>query len=149
MTDNIPTMVGSEAHGRISLGSLSHGVDPAVTVAGQIGLALAFITLVIVVIDVVTRGRLRKTSRASAYFLTCISPVIAVFAASLGTLNQWGMLNDQPVPLPDLAVIQTAFAFLHGSLFMGLGVVLTLVLKLNDAWRGQTATRPNGDAKPR
>lgn len=152
LSDNVPTMVGSEFHGRPSLASLSHahGVDPAVTVAGQIGLLLAFITLVIVVIDVVTRGRLRKTSLSSACFLTGISPVIAVFAASYGTLNQWGigMGNDQPVPLSDLAVIHAAYAFMLGSLFTGLGVVLTFFLKLDDAWRGQTATRPKGDAKP-
>lgn len=148
MSGQVPTMVGGESHGRLSLSALSHGVDPAVTVAGQIGLVLAFITLVIVLIDLVTRGRLRKTSLASAYFLTCISPVIAIYAASIGTLNQWAMVNDQQVPLSDLAVVQAAFAFILGSLFTGLGVVLTLVLKLDDAWRGRKATRPDRDAKP-
>lgn len=148
MSDNVPTMVSGESHGRLSLSALSHGVDPAVTIAGQIGLVLAFITLVIVLIDLVKRGRLRKTSMASTYFLTGISPVIAVYAASVGTLNQWGMVNDQQVPLSDLAVVQAAFAFILGSLFTGLGVVLTLVLKLDDAWRGRKRTKPDSGAQP-
>lgn len=148
MSDNVPTMVSSEPHGRLGLSALSHGVDPAVTVAGQIAFVLACVTLVIVVVDVVTRGRLRKTSLASAYFLTCISPIIAVYAASIGTLNQWGMLDDQPVPLSHLVVINGGFALMMGSLSTGLGVVLTLVLKLDDAWRGRKATRPDREAKP-
>lgn len=139
MSDYAPTVVGGESHGRLTLSALSHAVDPAVTVAGQIGLVLAFVTLMIVLIDIITRGRLRKTSFASASFLTCISPVIAVCAASVGTLNQWAMLDDQQVPLSDLAVIQTAFAFLQGGLYTGLGVVLTLALRLVDAQRNQKA----------
>lgn len=148
MSDYAPTMVSGEVHGRLTLSALSHGVDPAVTTASQISLVLAFVTLMIVVIDLVTRGRLRRTSLASAHFLTCISPVIAVGAASMGALNQWTLLNDQPVTLAEIAVVQASFALLYGSFFTGLGVVLTLALRLDDAWRNRTHKRPGNDPMP-
>lgn len=148
MSVNVWAIEDSGSNERLGLSALRHGVDPAVTMAFQIGFVIACITLVIVMINLVMRGRLRKTSLASTYFLTCISPVIAVFAASIGTLNQWGMIGHQPIPLSHLVVINGGFAFMEGSLLTGLGVVLTLILKLDDAWRGRKATRPDTDAMP-
>ena len=123
-------------YGAMSLGSMSHGVDPATTLAGQIGLGLALIVLVIVLVDLGMRGRMRQTSRASAAFLAAMSPVIAVLGASLGTLNTIGWSMDRPGSIADLAVLQTAFALTVGGVCAGLGLVLLLILRLDDAWRG-------------
>ena len=123
-------------YGAMSLGSMSHGVDPATTLAGQIGLGLALIVLVIVLVDLGMRGRMRQTSRACAAFLAAMSPLIAVLGASLGTLNTIGWSMDRPGSIADLAVVQTAFALTVGGVCTGLGLVLLLILRLDDAWRG-------------
>lgn len=120
--------------GRLTFSAISDGVDSSVIIAAQIGLVVAFVTLVVVLVDLASRGRLRRTSMASACFLACISPVIAIGAASVGTLNSWLLLNDQPVTFSELWGMHLAYAVPPASVFTGLGVVLVFVLRLDDAW---------------
>lgn len=142
MAGHEPVMVGGGHHGRLGFSTISHGVDSSVIVAGQVGLTIAFITLVIVLVDLASRGRLRRTSMAFACFLACISPVIAVGAASFGTLNAWLSLNDQPVTFAELGAMHFAYALSVGSIFTGIGIVLMLVIRLDDAWRGRAKAKP-------
>lgn len=137
-----PVMVSGQHQGRLTFSAISHGVDSSVITAGQIGLAVAFIVLVVVLVDLVSRGRLRRTSMAAACFLACISPVIAIGAASFGTVNSWLLLNDQPVTFSELWAMHLAYAVPPASVFTGLGVVLVFILRLDDAWLARKSAKP-------
>lgn len=144
--DAVQEVVGGEQYGRLGMSAILHGLDPTVSAAGQIGLALALITFVIVLIDLIMRGRMRKTSLAFTHLLTCLAPIIAVYAASQATINGWLDLSGDTEPLASFVVIQAAVALLEGSLFAGVGIALTFVLKLDDAWRGRKAAKSNATA---
>lgn len=143
MSGHEPVMVSSDYHGRLTFSALSHAVDSSVIVASQIGFALALITMIVVLVDLASGGRLRRTSMAFARLLVCLSPVIAVGASSLGAMNSWLVLNDQPVALSELWALHLAYAVLPASMFTGLGIVLVFILRIDDARRAKKTATPH------
>lgn len=141
-------MLEGESHGRLGMSAILHGLDPAVVLASQIGLVLSFVTTVLVLIDLVRRGRMRKTSLAFTGLLTCLTPVIAVYAVAHAAIDRSLMATADTGPLSDFVIVQGAVAFLQAALFSGLGVVLTFLLRLDDAWRGREPARSR-EPKPR
>lgn len=136
----IQEVVDGESHGRLGMSAVLHGLDPIISIGGQAGLVLALITLVIVVVDIIMRGRMRATSLAFTHLLIGLAPVVAVYAASQVIIEEWLGHSGDSEPLSSFVVIEAAIALVYGSLVTGVGVVLTFLLKLDDAWRGrQTA----------
>lgn len=138
----VPQAVGAESHGRLGMSAIMHGMDPAIDWVAKVGLCLAIVTLVIVLVDLVMRGRMRRTSFAFTYLLICLPLVGAVYATAQSTVNYWLILPTDDHPLGNFAVIQVAVAFQKGSFLSGLGMVLAFVLRLDDAWRGRKVDQP-------
>lgn len=130
-----------EPHGRLGMSAILHGLDPAVSISGQIGLVLAFVTLVVVAVDLIMRGRMRKTSLAFTHLLIGLATAIAVYAASQVIIEEWLSLSGDAEPLSSFAIVEAAIALLQGSIFAGVGVVLLFFLKLDDAWRGRKTAK--------
>jgi hypothetical protein len=134
--------VGGENHGRLGMSAILHGLDPAIDWASKLGLTLAVMTFVVVIVDLAMRGRLRQTAFAFTHLLACLPLIGALHAASQGTVNYWLAVPADDSPLGNFPLIQAAVAVLMGSFLSGLGVILTFVLRLDDAWRGRKGDHP-------
>lgn len=139
---DIAEAVGGEPHGRLGISVIQHGLDPAIGWAHWVGLTLAAITLMVVLGDLVMRGRLRRTAFAFTAMLSSLPLVLALCAASWGTVNYWLEHPADGSALGNFPVAQAAVALLTGSFLSGLGVILTFVLRLDDAWRGRKGAHP-------
>jgi hypothetical protein len=134
--------VGSEQHGRLGMSAILHGLDPVVDWVAKIGLTLSAIAIVVVLVDIVMRGRLRKTAFAFASLQTSLSLLMGLYAAAGSTINAWLELPSDTAQMGSFVAAQAAVALVQASLFAGLGIILTFILRLDDAWRGRKGAHP-------
>lgn len=139
MDDQIPVIVGGDHHGSMGLSALTHGLSDATTLTLWVGLLLSAVTLVLVLMNFLRRGRLHATSWAVARFLIALPAVMAVYAAASVLLEAFlrsANLNQSVSAAafaPELA--EAAFVIAAAALTTGLGVTLCLILRLDRAWR--------------
>lgn len=135
MVEQGPTLVGGEPHGRLGVSALLHSIDPTAALVHQIILLLALAVLALVVLNLILRGRARKSAFALTEMLTLLAPLLGLFAAANTLLFESMEIANRNLGFPGLAVslAEASLSLAIGALTGAGAVVLKAVLRSSDA----------------
>jgi len=138
-----PVEESGEPHGRLPSYILADALEPAEQILLQSLFWLTLVIVVVVLIDLVARGRFRTISLTLARMLAALGPLLGLYGAA-NVLVKASLSVAEPSMLA-AHVGPSALLVSIGALCGGVGVVLAAVLKLIPAGRatpGRSAGTP-------
>ncbi|MCS6622740.1 hypothetical protein N0B44_07450 [Roseibacterium beibuensis] len=123
-----PVEVSGEPHGRLSSYILAEALEPTAHLVFQGLICLTLAIVVLVLVDLVLRGRFRNISSTLALMLAALGPLLGVYGAAnivmSASLDLRYTAMDPGVAGPSALMVAT------GVLCGCIGVVLAAVLKI-------------------
>jgi len=128
-----PMAVEAGAH-RLSIAdAVSHSTDPVAHHALLGVLLVTLIVVIVVLVDLIRRGRFRRTALALTRMLSLLAPLIGLFGAAIQIAGDALVVADHNIANPAVwapSILVAAWIIAVSAVCGGIGVILTAVLRI-------------------
>ncbi|MDI6624434.1 MAG: hypothetical protein QME55_06865 [Brevundimonas sp.] len=135
-----PVEVSGEQHGRLRSYILAEALEPTANFVLQGLVWLTLAVLVVVLVDLVARGRFRNISSTLALMLAALGPLLGVYGAA--NILMSASLDPQYMQVVPGSLGPSALLVATGMLCGCIGVVLAAVLRIVPAKRRSPLPEP-------
>jgi hypothetical protein len=142
--EGLPAVEGEH---RLGVSALYEIIDPTTHQVITVLILVTVFVLIVVLIDLIRRGRARTISLALTRMLSLLGPLLGIYGAANSVMMTGLDVGNTNIAHPGIIgpmVALGALSMMFGAVAGCIGVVLTAVLRIEDAWRSARKPEPFG-----